>query len=75
MTALPINAEASGSITPGASAINGFITITITNTVVVMLAQLADEVQVNEPGTAEVISAFAETFAGQALDLIRAWPA
>jgi len=74
MTALPIiNTEAFGSTTPEASAFTGFITIT--NTVVVMLQQLAEEVRANEPGTAEVLTAFTENLSGQALDLIRRWPA
>lgn len=74
MTTLPnTNTEASGSVTPEASAITGFITIT--NTIVVMLAQLADDVRASEPGTASVITTFAEVVAGQAIDVIGRWPA
>jgi hypothetical protein len=73
MTTLPITStEASGSTTPGASAIYGFITIT--NTIVVMLTQLADEIRGFEPGTAELVTAFAEAVAGHAIDTIRRWP-
>jgi predicted MFS family arabinose efflux permease len=76
MTTLPItDSEASGSTTPGASAINGFLTVMNTVVVVVMLGQLADDVRAVEPGTAELITAFAETVSGQALDTIMRWPA
>ena len=40
-----------------------------------MLQQLAEEVRDDEPGTAEIITAFTEAVAGQAIDLIRRWPA
>jgi hypothetical protein len=65
-------AEASGITTPGASAVSGFISIA--NAIVVMLSQLADEVRPHEPGTAEVITTFAENVSGQALDTIGRWP-
>jgi hypothetical protein len=75
MSTLPTSdPEASGSTTPEASATNvGFIAIT--NTIVVMLQQLAEEVRAEQPGTAEAIEAYAVTVAGQALDLIGRWPA
>lgn len=73
MTIYPIfqDTEASGT-TPGASAVSAFITIT--NTLVVMLSQLADDFRLTEPGTAEVIEAYMNNIAGQALDTIQRWP-
>lgn len=57
---------------PPRSALAGFMSVT--NTLVLMFGQLAEEVRRREPGTAALIDSYTESVAGQALDLIQRWP-
>ena len=38
------------------------------------LIALAEQARASEPGTAELLQAFAEAHAGQGLDLVSQWP-